>query len=141
MPRNLPRSINSLNSGKVTILSMNPFVDPEFMSSFMTLLIAQAAAGRDTGLSDDQPTDSASGPERAQGGASRTEALEQRDFAQWLPQDLGRLERRVVHRQEQVRLPGLGSMRERPHPGTGVDPPVEVVRGDIRTERTSGLAA
>ncbi|MBS0445978.1 MAG: VWA domain-containing protein [Proteobacteria bacterium] len=32
---------------------------------------------------------------RAQGGASRTEALENRDFALWLPQDLARLERIV----------------------------------------------
>jgi uncharacterized protein with von Willebrand factor type A (vWA) domain len=33
------------------------------------------------------------GGTRAQGGASRTEALENRDFALWLPQDLARLER------------------------------------------------
>lgn len=64
---------------------------------------AQAAAGRDTGLSDDQSAGSASGPERAQGGASRTEALEQRDFAQWLPQDLGRLERIVEEMAQRMR--------------------------------------
>jgi uncharacterized protein with von Willebrand factor type A (vWA) domain len=49
---------------------------------------AQADAAA-TGL-DDNDTSA-----RAQGGASRTEALENRDFALWLPQDLARLERIV----------------------------------------------
>lgn len=34
-------------------------------------------------------------PTRAQGGASRTEPLERRDFGEWLPQDLDRLQRIV----------------------------------------------
>ena len=45
----------------------------------------------DAQISGEQPGESAADAQRAQGGASRTEALEQRDFAQWLPQDLGRL--------------------------------------------------
>ncbi len=41
--------------------------------------------------------------ERAQGGASRTEALENRDFALWLPQDLVRLERIVERIAQRLR--------------------------------------
>ena len=64
---------------------------------------AAAATGRDTSLSEDAAADSASGADRAQGGASRAEALEQRDFAQWLPQDLGRLERIVEEMAQRMR--------------------------------------
>lgn len=54
-----------------------------------------AAAASDAQLEGEQPGAGARESPRAQGGASRTEALEQRDFAEWLPQDLGRLERIV----------------------------------------------
>jgi uncharacterized protein with von Willebrand factor type A (vWA) domain len=55
----------------------------------------RSATAGDAQISGEQPGESAADAQRAQGGASRTEALEQRDFAQWLPQDLGRLERIV----------------------------------------------
>ena len=41
--------------------------------------------------------------QRAQGGASRTEALENRDFSLWLPQDLQRLERLVERIAQRLR--------------------------------------
>jgi uncharacterized protein with von Willebrand factor type A (vWA) domain len=54
-----------------------------------------AAANSDVSLAETM-TDLAEQPgARAQGGASRIDPLENRDFSQWLPQDLGRLERIV----------------------------------------------
>ena len=50
---------------------------------------SDSAAEDILGLDDSPPA------QRAQGGASRTEALENRDFSLWLPQDLSRLERIV----------------------------------------------
>lgn len=53
--------------------------------------LGQPGSGRaDTAL--DGPEGEAGGPERAQGGASRTEALHDRSLAEWLPQDLARLD-------------------------------------------------
>jgi len=54
-----------------------------------------SAAAADAQLAGDAPAEGAPGSERAQGGASRSEPLVRRDFAEWLPQDLNRLERIV----------------------------------------------
>jgi uncharacterized protein len=50
---------------------------------------------QDASLADALTDGSENAIERAQGGASRSEPLAERDFAHWLPQDLGRLERIV----------------------------------------------
>src|SRR5258706_8128900 len=50
-----------------------------------------ALAANDSGSDHDDP-----GRKSTMGGASRTEALAQRDFALWLPQDLNRLQRIVA---------------------------------------------
>ncbi len=47
--------------------------------------------------------DTADTPQRAQGGASRTEPLEQRDFADWLPGDMDRFEPLVEALQRRLR--------------------------------------
>jgi uncharacterized protein with von Willebrand factor type A (vWA) domain len=49
--------------------------------------------------------------DRARGGASRCEALENRDFCQWLPQDLGRLERIVEELAQRMRRRALRRLR------------------------------
>ena len=56
-------------------------------------------------------------PQRAQGGASRTEALQDRDFAEWLPQDMDRFEPLVeaLKRRLRTRL----TRRWRRHRGSG----------------------
>jgi uncharacterized protein with von Willebrand factor type A (vWA) domain len=61
----------------------------------MTVDAARSAVAGDVQVDGEQPGEDGTPAERAQGGASRTEALGQRDFAEWLPQDLGRLERIV----------------------------------------------
>lgn len=57
----------------------------------------------DAQLAGDDPVEDPAGVQRAQGGASRREPLEQRDFAEWLPQDLGRLQRIVEAIAERMR--------------------------------------
>lgn len=72
--------------------------------------------------------------ERAQGGASRTEALERRDFAKWLPQDLDRLERIVEAIAARFRQ-RLLRRRRRALRGERLD-----LRGTLRASlRTGGL--
>jgi uncharacterized protein with von Willebrand factor type A (vWA) domain len=56
---------------------------------------ASSTSASDVQLASDHSAEGSVGTERAQGGASRSEPLEQRDLAQWLPQDLGRLQRIV----------------------------------------------
>lgn len=52
----------------------------------------------DAGVADDDP-----GLQRARGGASRTEALENRALSQWLPQDLAQLDRLAERLVEKLR--------------------------------------
>jgi uncharacterized protein with von Willebrand factor type A (vWA) domain len=54
---------------------------------------AATAGGGDTALDATAVTDDEPAPSRAQGGASRAEALHDRSLTQWLPQDLAGLER------------------------------------------------
>lgn len=62
--------------------------------------------------------DTADTPQRAQGGASRTEPLEQRDFADWLPGDMDRFEPLVEALQRRLRAQLL--RRWQPHQDSGV---------------------
>jgi uncharacterized protein with von Willebrand factor type A (vWA) domain len=57
------------------------------------------------GIGTEQPGD------RARGGATRCEALANRDFCEWLPQDLSRLERIVERLAQQLRHRALRRLR------------------------------
>lgn len=65
------------------------------LHSSMAQDLERATAAGAAQLAGEQPGEGAASAQRAQGGASRAEPLEQRDFTEWLPQDLGRLERIV----------------------------------------------
>ena len=71
----------------------------QLVTDLHSTLDAQSAPGRPQGAPDVSLQQAAAEGEaandRAQGGASRSEPLANRDFNQWLPQDLGRLERIV----------------------------------------------
>lgn len=92
----------------------------------------RAATPGDAQVGGEQPADSAPPVERAQGGASRTEALEQRDFTRWLPQDLGRLERLVEAIAQQLRR-RLLRRRKRDNQGQRLD-----LRGTLRASLKTG---
>ncbi|MDP2256980.1 MAG: VWA domain-containing protein [Polaromonas sp.] len=66
------------------------------------------------GAGDVEASDS---PQRAQGGASRTEPLDQRDFADWLPGDIERFEPLVEALKRRLRTQLL--RRWRHHPDSG----------------------
>lgn len=88
----------------------------------------------DARLATDLAGDPETGPEATQGGASRSEALERRDLAQWLPQDLDRLERIVEAIAVRLRR-RLLRRRRRAIKGERLD-----VRGTLRASlRTGGL--
>lgn len=61
--------------------------------------------------------DGSTAPPQAQGGASRTEALEDRDFKDWLPQDIDRFDAVVEDFRRRLRIRLL--RRWQPHPGSG----------------------
>jgi uncharacterized protein len=63
--------------------------------------VADAGLAASAGFEAEQPGD------RARGGASRCEALGDRDFCQWLPQDLTRLERIVEALAQRLRRRAL----------------------------------
>jgi len=71
---------------------------------------------------------------RTQGGASRTEPLEKRDFGEWLPQDLGRLQRIVEEVARRVRRRLTRRLEADPH-GRRLD-----IRRTLRASlRTGGV--
>lgn len=73
------------------------------MHEFMAEDAGRDPGSLDTRIEGQSPADAPAPAERAQGGASRAEALDQRDFAQWLPRDLGRLERIVEEIAQRMR--------------------------------------
>jgi uncharacterized protein with von Willebrand factor type A (vWA) domain len=91
-----------------------------------------AAMPGDVSVDGEDPGEDAAPAERAQGGASRTEALEQRDFMQWLPQDLARLERLVEAIAQRLRR-RLLRRRERDDHGQRLD-----LRGTLRSSLKTG---
>lgn len=72
----------------------------------------QAAQQEAKGEGDESTT-----PPQAQGGASRTEALENRDFKDWLPQDIDRFDTLVEDFRRRLRTKLL--RRWQPHPSSG----------------------
>ena len=97
-------------------------------------LPAAAGQGLDTALQAASPEESSSqdaGVERAQGGASRAEALHDRSLSQWLPQDLAQLNQ-LAERIAQ-RLRERLTRRWRDHPqGRRLDLR-RTLRGSLRT--------
>ncbi len=77
---------------------------PELMQQMHGELGGSApAAGRPNAAHHDGAADEETAP-RAQGGASRTEALDRRDFADWNPQDIDRFEPLVEAFQRRLRM-------------------------------------
>lgn len=88
------------------------------LHAFMDGQAGRSHPAADTALEGDSTADAEAGPARAQGGASRAEALEQRDFADWQAQDSRQLERIVEAiaerlRRRLIRRRRLGPRRER----------------------------
>lgn len=92
----------------------------------------RAARPGDASVAGAEPGDDAATAAQAQGGASRAEALEQRDFMHWLPQDLGRLERLVEAIAQRMRRRLLRRLK-RDREGQRLD-----LRGTLRTSLGTG---
>lgn len=86
----------------------------------------------DASVAGDEPGEGTTIATKAQGGASQTEALVQQDFMQWLPQDLGRLERLVEAIAQRLRR-RLLRRRRRDSEGQRLD-----LRGTLRASLKTG---
>ena len=114
--RNLQQMVKSLHDGMAGVA---PPARPAAANTADTALQAAAHDPGDPGLS------------RAQGGASRADALHDRALSQWLPQDLAELERRA----EQIaqRLRRRLTRRWHDHPSGGRLDLRRTLRASLRT--------
>lgn len=89
----------------------------QLVSDLHTALDAQTrvAGATDAALVLASGAESQPPAERAQGGASRSEPLAERNFSDWLPQDLGRLERIVEAIAQRLRRRLLRRLKNHAH--------------------------